>query len=277
MATAHDRGVPGFDMTFGNGRLDIAAAVAEAHSLAIGPCPSGHTCDAVARIDNGGLWGLWDAIDASPSVSLFFFGNPGDVPFMGDWDGDGVATPGLYRQSDGFVYVRNSNTEGVADVEFFFGDPGDVPLVGDFDGDGRDSVSIWRASEARVYVINELGADGAGLGAADYSFEFGNPGDAPFVGDFDGDGVDSVGLYRESTGFVYFRNANASGVADLSFFFGDPGDRILAGDWDGDGDDTVAVYRPSTGRLYVSLENAAGKADWTGTIGSYPHVITAGR
>ena len=210
-------------------------------------------------------------------MSLFFFGNPGDVPFMGDWDGDGVATPGLYRQSDGFVYVRNSNTEGVADVEFFFGDPGDVPLVGDFDGDGRDSVSIWRASEARVYVINELGADGAGLGAADYSFEFGNPGDAPFVGDFDGDGVDSVGLYRESTGFVYFRNANTTGGADLSFFFGDPGDRILAGDWDGDGDDTVAVYRPSTGRLYVSLENAAGKAHWTGTIGSYPYVITAGR
>jgi hypothetical protein len=209
-------------------------------------------------------------------VSSFFFGDPGDVPFMGDWDGDGVATPGLYRQSDGFVYVRFSNSQGVADREFFFGDPGDVPLVGDFNGDGRDSVSIWRASEARVYVINELGVAGKGLGAAEFSFSFGNPGDAPFVGDFDGDGVDSVGLYRESTGFVYFRDSLSSGVADVSFFFGDPGDRIVAGDWDGDGRDSVGVYRSSTGRFYVSLENAAGPADWSGYVGSYPYLVTAG-
>ncbi len=241
------------------------------------PCPKGRLCDSAISVDSGSQWGLRSALVDSPSVSSFFFGDPGDVPFMGDWDGDGVATPGLYRQSDGFVYVRDSNTQGVADREFFFGDPGDVPLVGDFDGDGRDSVSVWRASEARVYVINELGGDGGGLGAAEYSFGFGNPGDTPFVGDFDGDGVDSVGLYRTSTGFVYFRNGLSTGVADLEFFFGDPGDQILAGDWDGDGDDTVAVYRPSTGRLYVNLENAAGTADWTGSIGTYRYLLTAGR
>jgi hypothetical protein len=149
--------------------------------------------------------------------------------------------------------------------------------VGDFDGDGRDSVSIWRASEARVYVINELGVDGGGLGAAEYSFVFGNPGDTPFVGDFDGDGVDTVGLYRESTGFVYFRDSLTTGVADLAFFYGDPGDQILAGDWDGDGDDTVAVYRPSTGSVYMNFTNAAGSADWSGHVGAYPFVLTAGR
>jgi hypothetical protein len=240
------------------------------------PCPSKKSCDSIVTIDSGSQWGRWDRLESPPSVKSFFFGDPGDVPFMGDWDGDGVATPGLYRQSDGFVYVRFSNSQGVADREFFFGDPGDVPLVGDFDGDGRDSVSIWRASEARVYVINELGGAGKGLGAAEFSFAFGNPGDAPFVGDFDGDGVDSVGLYRESTGFVYFRDSLSSGVADKSFFFGDPGDRIVAGDWDGDGRDSVGVYRASTGRFYVSLENAAGPADWHGYVGSYPYLVTAG-
>jgi len=172
--------------------------------------------------------------------------------------------------------VKDSNTQGIADREFFFGNPGDVPLVGDFDGDGRDSVSIWRPAEARVFVINELGADGGGLGASEFSFFFGNPGDTPFVGDFDGDGIDTVGLYRRSTGFVYFRNANSTGIADLSFFYGDPGDQILAGDWDGDGDDTVAVYRPSTGRVYVNLENTNGAADWDGYVGTYPYVVTAG-
>ena len=172
--------------------------------------------------------------------------------------------------------MRNSNDVGVADISFFFGNPGDVPIVGDFNGDGCDTVSVYRPAESRVFVINALGDDGGGLGAADFSYLFGDVGDVPFVGDFDGDGIDTVGLHRESTGFVYFTNTLATGNADLSFFFGNPGDQILAGDWDGDGDDTVGVYRPSTGRLYVNLENTNGAADWSGYIGSYPRVVTAG-
>jgi subtilisin family serine protease len=270
---AVDLGSPGRDPLHGYGRLSIGASV----KAATPPCPAGRTCDRVVEIDIGGRWSLWEGLVGTPSVSAFFFGDPGDVPFMGDWNGDGVATPGLYRQSDGFVYLRSSNSQGVADREFFFGDPGDVPLVGDFNGDGRDTVSIWRASEARVYVINELGEAGKGLGAAQYSFVFGNPGDAPFVGDFDGDGVDTVGLYRESTGFVYFRNSNSSAAADAEFFFGDPGDRIVAGDWDGDGRDTVGVYRASTGRFYVNLENAPGPANWSRYVGTPAFIVTAGR
>jgi len=241
------------------------------------PCPEGATCDSIVTVDPGGLWGLFEQIEYPPSIDSFYFGDPGDVPFMGDWDGDGVATPGLYRQSDGYVYVRDSNTQGIADTEFFFGDPGDIPLVGDFDGDGRDSVSIWRTSEARVYVINELGEDGKGLGAAEFFYDYGDPGDVPFVGDFNGDGIDTVGLYRQSSGFVYFRDTLTSGPAEVSFFFGNPGDQILVGDWDGDGDDTVGVFRPSTGRLHLSFENAAGAIDWSGFIGFPMHVVTAGR
>jgi len=240
------------------------------------PCDRG-PCDTVVSIDAGGYWTIWDELSSSSGTKGFYFGKPGDLPFMGDWDGNGTATPGLYRQSDGFVYVRYSNTQGIADREFFFGNPGDVPLVGDFDGDGRDSVSIWRPSEARVYIINELGENGKGLGAAEYSFLFGNPGDQPFVGDFDGDGIDTIGLYRRSTGFVYFRNSLTTGIADKSFYYGNPGDSILVGDWDGNGTDTVAVYRPSTRRLYVNLANSAGAADWTGYLGFYPYVLTAPR
>lgn len=240
------------------------------------PCPEGTKCDTISVVDSGGMWALWHELDNPHNDQSFYFGNPGDVPFMGDWNGDGTATPGLYRQSDGFVYLRDSNTQGVADREFYFGNPGDLPLVGDFDGDGRDSVSIWRSSEAKVYVINELGVAGTGLGDAEYAFMFGNPGDQPFVGDFDGDGTDTIGLYRTSTGFVYFTNTNQTGVADLSFFYGNPGDRILAGDWDGDGDDTVAVFRPSTRRVYMNLENESGAADWQGYVGNNPHVVVAG-
>ena len=237
------------------------------------PCVGG-VCDSVGLVDSGGEWQLWDGLGSGAGLDGFYFGNPGDVPFMGDWNGDGVATPGLYRRSDGFVYLRNSNTQGIADTTFYFGNPGDRPLVGDFNGDGKDTVSIYRESEARVFVINRLGVNGGGLGAADYSFYFGNSGDVPFVGDFNGNGIDTVGLYRQSSGFVYFRNSLSTGVADLDFFYGNPGDVILAGDWDGDGDDTVAVYRPSDGRVYVNLRNAPTTADYYVYVGSYANAVT---
>ncbi len=224
-------------------------------------CPPGATCASIGYVDDGGRWTLADAPASEHETNEFFYGNPGDVPFMGDWDCDGIATPGLYRRSDGYVYLRNANSQGVADVEFFFGNPGDLPLVGDFDGDGCDTVSIFRAAEHRVYIIDRLGSGSQGLGSADRSFTFGDPGDVPFVGDFDGDGRDDVGLHRVSTGRVYLRLEQADGPADIEFVYGDPGDTVVAADWNGDGTDTVAVFRPSDGNWYISLANRPGSAD----------------
>ncbi len=194
----------------------------------------------------------------------FYFGNPGDVPFMGDWDCDGTDTPGLFRQSDAFAYLRNANTQGIADIRFFFGNPSDVPLAGDFDGDGCTTLSLYRPSEQRFYIINHLGKNNGGLGAADYSFLFGNPGDTPVVGDWDGDGIDEVGLYRESSGFFYYRTTLTTGVAAGQFYFGNPGDRFVVGDWGiSDGRDTPAVFRPypMPSTLYFRHTLTPGAAD----------------
>ena len=50
--------------------------------------------------------GHWTLRDENTNTKTFVYGNPGDVPFIGDWNCDGVETPGLYRQSDGFAYLR---------------------------------------------------------------------------------------------------------------------------------------------------------------------------
>jgi Tol biopolymer transport system component len=205
--------------------------------------------------------GIWSLRHPDGQVVNFYYGNPGDIPFLGDWDCDGVETPGLYRQSDGFVYLRNANTQGIADIRFFFGNPGDIPLAGDFDGDGCDTLSIYRPSEARIYVINHLGSGDTGLGTAEFSYLFGDPGDRPFVGDFDGDGIDTVGLHRESTGRVYYRDSNTEGIADNTFIFGDPGDRLVAFDWDGDGSASPGLFRPSNSTFFFRFSNSAGVAD----------------
>jgi hypothetical protein len=196
----------------------------------------------------------------------FYYGDPGDYPFVGDWDCNGVDTPGLYRQSDGYVYLRNSNTQGIADIKFFFGNPGDVPIAGDFNGDGCDTVSIYRPSNQTFYIINELGSNDAGLGAAEYSFMFGDPGDEPFVGDLDGDGIDEVGLHRDTTGLVYYRNTLTTGIADVSFFWGDPADIVFAGNWNGDKTDTVGLLRPSDSTFYWRNTNTQGIADGSALV-----------
>jgi len=227
------------------------------------PCPPAGACDSVALVSDEAVFDIMNEIRWNAGGPSFFYGNPGDVPLMGDWDCDGEATPAMYRRESGFMYLRNSNNSGSADIDFFYGDVGDTPLAGDFNGDGCDTLGIYRAAEATFHIKNTLEA-----GPADSEFMFGNPGDKPFVGDFDGDGIDTMGLHRETTGFVYFRDSNDTGIADSEFFYGDPGDKILAGDWDGDGDDTVGVYRPSTGVLYLKLANTAGYADYQVPVGT---------
>ena len=222
-------------------RFSLLVVTVLATVLAGAPALAGTPEDTTGVVDQTkGIWYLRDA--SNGATTSFYYGNPGDYPMVGDWNCDGIDTPGLYRQSDGYVYLRNANTQGNAHIRFFFGNPGDIPLPGDFNKDGCDTVSIYRPSEARIYVINELGSNGGGLGAADYSFLFGNPGDKPFTGDFNNNGQDTVGLHRESTGFVYFRNTLTTGIADSYFFYGDPGDQIITGLWAQDptkGPDTV--------------------------------------
>ncbi len=247
-------------------------ADSELATVTIDVTPVGHTMGLVDPDQ-----GRWHLTNEAGPVAPFFFGNPGDVPFMGDWDCDGIATPGLFRTSDAYAYLSNANTSQIADIRFFFGNPDDIPLAGDFDGDGCDTVSIYRAAEQRFYIMNELGADEGGLGAADYAFTFGNPGDKPVVGDWDDDGIDEVGLHRESTGFFYWRDSLSTGIADGTMFFGDPGDRFVAGDWGVvDGADTPAVFRPADRTCYFRYTLTQGNADKAVLFGEPPWLPVAG-
>ena len=71
--------------------------------------------------------GEWYLLDLAGNTTHFFYGSPGDLPFVGDWDCDGDETPGLYRQSDGFVYLRNSNNQGVGQHQLLLRRPGRYP------------------------------------------------------------------------------------------------------------------------------------------------------
>ncbi len=223
------------------------------------------TPDVVVMMEPNGRWHIRQ--DGLPDRT-FWYGAPGDIPVFGDWDGDGLDTPGMWRQSGGggFAYLTNTlPAEGevaVAEFDFFFGGPGDEVFSGDWNGDGIDTLGINRAGH--IFLSDSNGSDGDPV-PTDYDFWFGVPGDRAFGGDPDGDGADSVFLYRESDGFVYFTNETPVGPGGVAatadnFFFGIASDSFVSGDWDGNQVDSAGIFRGSNTTVYLSNTNASGGA-----------------
>jgi len=101
-------------------------------------------------------------------------------------------------------------------------------------------------------------------GIADLAFTYGQSGDVPVIGDWKGDGVDTIGVYRY--GVFFLRNSNTNGIADITFGYGNLwGDTPVVGDWDGNGIDTIGVYR--YGVFFLRNSNTNGIADINFTYG----------
>jgi subtilisin family serine protease len=131
------------------------------------------------------------------------------------------------------------------------------------------NVGVFRPSNGITYLRNSNTG-----GVADISLVYGVAGDQSFAGDWNGDRIDSIGIYRN--GVFYLRNSNTTGPADVVFAFGSPGDQPIAGDWNGDGIDTIGVYRPTTGVFMLRNSNTAGAPDVTFVLGNPGDVAIAG-
>lgn len=93
--------------------------------------------------------------------------------------------------------------------------------------------------------------------AHDVEFEFGRIGDEVIVGDWDGDGRDTVGIRRGNT--FYLHNSLQGGTPAHQFTYGRVGDEVLVGDWDGNGSDTLGVRRGNT--FYLNNVLRGGSAE----------------
>jgi hypothetical protein len=167
--------------------------------------------------------------------------------------GGGPDTTGVFRPSNGLLFLKNKNDTGFADYALNYGLPGDYPVVGDWDGDGDVTIGIYRNGYFFLKNANILGF-------ADIVFPFGSPGDQPIAGDWNGDGVDTIGIFRNGTFFL--RNSNYEGPPEISFGLGNPGDVGIAGDWNGDALDSTGVFRPSNGIIFLKDTNDTGFADY---------------
>jgi hypothetical protein len=215
-----------------------------------------------AAVDTTGLYGfgshqfLLRNLNTSGGPDLTVqLGIAGDLPVAGDWDGDGETDIGVFRPLTGQFLLRLRSGNGFAITTITFGGSDDTPVAGDWDGDGFDTVGVFRFDPKGMFfaLTNSHVADDPAP-QLDIQYFIGLPGDLPVAGDWDGDGLDTVGLYRPSGSTYFLANSFAAG-ADLVFGFGIAGDLPLAGDWNGDGSDDVAIFRPSDHTMHLTTDH----------------------
>jgi gamma-glutamylcyclotransferase (GGCT)/AIG2-like uncharacterized protein YtfP len=119
---------------------------------------------------------------------------------------------------------------------------------------------------------NEYHLNDAWSGSANHVLAYGTASDSVVVGDWNGDGPESLGVRRGNT--YYLRNAVTSGSADQVIVYGRSDDVVLVGDWDGDGRDTLTVRRGST--YYVKNDVVGGVADVVLDYGKPDDVVLVG-
>jgi subtilisin family serine protease len=239
-ATAVDLEAAGFDANTGHGLLDAAQLLT---GPSAGPAPAPVAGDRTGSEVGGAgnsffLAGAGN--DGGTAQARLVYGDPGDVVYFGDWDGDGTGTPMVRRGNE--FHVQNQLDQSPTDIVFRYGDAGDTVLVGDWNGDGRDTLAVRRGNT--YFLKNDTRT-----GVADVVQIYGDPGDRVLVGDWDGDGRDTLAVRRGNT--YLLRNDLLAGPAHATRTFGDAADVVLVGDWNrsglpSDGADQLAVRRGNT-------------------------------
>lgn len=163
------------------------------------------------------------------------FGTATDEPVLGDWNGDGVAEPGVYSVRGRRFKLADPN--GLINLKF--GARGDRPVAGNWDGTGGWEVGVFRPVGATFQL---RGANGAVT-----TVQLGDANDVPVTGDWNGDGRTDIGVFDRASAVFTLRHLDAAGAAVISSVqFGLAGDLPVPGDWDGNGTMELGTWTPST-------------------------------
>jgi serine-aspartate repeat-containing protein C/D/E len=246
--------------------------------------------------------------DGKP-IKTLRFGIPGATPVAGDWDGSGMSKIGIFTGGIWFLDINGNGIWDEGDLWVKLGAKDDQPVAGDWNGDGKTDVGIfgpaWIGDAKAVAVEPGLpdsqnppakirpknvppDAADAAVGwrtlkkgqvgklrsdLIDHVFKYGTKGDISITGDWNGDGIYTVGIFRGGTWFLDMDGDGKWSEGDVMVEYGQAGDLPVVGDWNGDGISKLGVYRD--GEFVLDANNnrqidAADKVFQLGRAGDRP-------
>jgi protocatechuate 3,4-dioxygenase beta subunit len=221
------------------------------------------------------------------------FGKRGGIPVSGDFNGDGKFEVGMFYDGYWFIDLNDNGAWDEGDLWAKLGHKGDKPVTGDWNGDGKTDIGIYgpawpgdpravahepgmpdpynpntdrhknipRRQERNAVGKRELRLTSSGRSRSDlidHVFFYGTPGDHPIVGDWNGDGIATIAVFRDGT---WRRDTDGDGKqssADQTDRYGGQNDIPLVGDFNGDGIQELVIFRD--GVWYVDT-NGNGEID----------------
>jgi large repetitive protein len=195
----------------------------------------------------------WTTSGVPPTSTQTFGSSTLDIPFVGDFDGDGLTDIAIYRPSANTWVVERTQ---LGQVAFALGTPGhgNIPVAGDFDGDGITDVGVYDPTNGK-WTIAESTVGTVTLGP------IGSPvtpmvGDVPVPGNYDNTGKAELAIYRPAASAFFI--LGPSGVYAKVVSTGGAGDVPVPGDYNNSftvsaGQPTAlrpteaAVFNPTTG------------------------------
>jgi len=244
----------------------------------------------------------------------FTFGPDGGIPIVGDFSGDGIANIAVYHNGNWYIDINGNGIWDEEDLWAQLGGSSDQPVAGDWDGDGKTDIGIFgpmgktdnhliaskpglptdlnatvstvpknvppdvaiHAAMNNVRAMKHSTSGGVRLDVVDHIFQYGNEGDKAFTGDFTGDGIATVGVYRDGKWYIDKTGTgkwdeNAVFVNNADFGLG-PGGIPVVGDFNGDGIDKIGLYVDGVWYLDTTGDFTFNERIEFGERGDYPVV-----
>jgi len=231
---------------------------------------------------NAGHWTLGRFEGGNVSILREeMFGHPEGKPVTGDFNGDGVWEVGVFHEGRWYLDLNGNGVWDEHDLWAKLGTAADLPVTGDWDDDGKTDIGIYgpawerdpwaiehepgmpdadnyptkpfakaknmppvpdeSTSGGRVLKRTSQGRPRADL--IDHVFLYGAPGDEPLAGDWNGDGIRAIGVFRDGEWTLDLDGDGRFTENDGKYSFGQAGDLPIIGDFNGDGIDEVGVFR----------------------------------
>ena len=180
--------------------------------------------------------GIWDS--PAGGDRIYTLGQSGDAFVTGDWNGNGITEIGVVRGSNTWYVDYNGNgiwdSPAGGDRIYTLGQSGDAFVTGDWNGNGITEIGVVRGSNTWYVDYNGNGIWDSPAGG-DRIYTLGQSGDAFVTGDWNGNGITKIGVFRPSTQLFYI-DYNGDGIwsgppADMIYNFGISGAKQVTGKW----------------------------------------------